>query len=372
MQERFLARLKIIGAVFFFYFLPWTLLAFYTEYTLPPAERWTFLSIALCTVLCATLLLIVCIRQFENKIAAILTDSEDLDHGSARAQDAEEVDMEGPYALLYEETLEQLKNQQVSSQGMQEELRRAELRYSELEAASQAQQLALNMELEEEKQRSANRQKQILSLENSARELKYEIKNLVDTTEQRPHPKAHDTYDIASLFPTKPLGVFLEPISTLSSAESQLRLCVDIAQKFTGARHLTHSSYRSQNASVEGYDLDLRRLTDTLLSVTERPILLYHPKLSKLLFISPQIKHILGWSAEKYLQDFTALFPEGQEQWDEYLRQLPLLGVLELNKPLVTNIGESLPMNIHLGWIPTGIFKAHVIGVLEKVPQLVS
>lgn len=379
MQERFLARLKIIGAVFFFYFLPWMVLAFYTGSMLSPAERWTFLSVALCVVLLATLLLIVCLHQFENTIAIIVK----TDHflyaslpSKEGSQEEEHIDtdpsLEAPYALLYEETLQQLKKEQISCQELQEQVKQERQQYAELESSSQAEKAALHSELEEEREKSQNRQKQILQLEVSARDLKYEIKTLVESTGHRSTLSRDEDFDVASLFPTKPLSGFLDPVSTLSSAESQLKLCVSIAQKFTGARHLTQSLSRFQDPSIEGYDLDLRRLTDTLLSVTGRPILIYQRKEGRLLFVSPQIKQLLGWSAEKYLQDFTALFPEGQGQWEEYLRQLPLLGYVELNKTLVTNVGEPLPTIFHLGWIPAGIFKAHVIGLMEKVPQLVS
>lgn len=380
MQERFLARLKIIGAVFFFYFLPWMVLAFYTGSILAPAERWAFLSIALFVVLFATLLLVVCIHRFENTIAIIVKtdhflyaslDDPSAKYGSQDDQSDTDNSLDAPYSLLYEETLQQLKKEQAACEELQEQIKRQQQQHEELESTSQAEKAFLHAELEEERERAENRQKQIIQLEVSARDLKYEIKTLVESTGHRLTP-ANDDLDVSSLFPTRPLNSFLDPVSTLSSAESQLKLCVSIAQKFTGARHLTQSLSRFQDPSIEGYDLDLRRLTDTLLSVTGRPILLYQRKEGRLLFVSPQIKQLLGWSAEKYLQDFTALFPEGQDQWEEYLRQLPLLGYIELNKTLMTNVGEPLPTTFHLGWIPAGIFKAHIIGLMEKVPQLVS
>lgn len=376
MQERFAARVKMIGAVCFFHFVPWTALALYTGWMLAPAERWTFLSIALCSVLLATLLLIACMRQFENTLEAVFSDPNmgliysrgDQESGS------EENTLEAPYVLLYEETLQQLKQEQNASKELKELIERERQYNAELESASQAEKTALHAELEEERQRAENCQKQIIYLETAARDLKYEIKSLVDSTDcsARTSLDPKCDFDSISSFVSKPLNVFLEPVSTLSSAESQLKLCVDVAQKFTGARHLTSSHLRFQDPSIEGYDLDLRRLTDTLLSVSERPILLYHQSQRKLLFLSPQIKKWLGWGTEKYFQDFSALFPEGQEVWDEALRQLPLLGTLEISKTLSTSVGEPFPAVFHLAWVPAGIFKSHVIGVMDQAPQFVS
>lgn len=386
MQERFLARLKIIGAVFFFYFLPWMALAFYTGWMLSPAERWTFLPIALCAILVATLLLVFCIKQFEHTLETLLNDlkTDQFLYSSLKAeggQEAGDSSLEAPYVLLYEETLQQLKNEQASCKELKEHVERQEQRYAELEGASLAEKAALQAALEEEQECAAGRQKQVIQLEKNAYDLKYEMKALIESMDrptdrfvERSGDRSEDRsesqvdFDLVSSFSAKPLNAFLHPVSTLSSAESQLKLCVDIAQKFTGARHLTQTPFRSHDPSAQGYDLDLRRLTDTLLSVSGRPILLYHQKEGRLLFISPHIKQMLGSSPEKYVQDFSSLFPEGQEQWDEILRQLPLLGMLELSKNLVTNAGELVPIVFHLGWIPAGIFKAHVIGVMEKAP----
>lgn len=375
MQERFSARLKMIAAVCFFHFLPWMALAIYTGWMLAPAERWTFLSLALCAVLLATLLLIICMRQFESALEVIFSETDTYQNDvSDSERSAEKPSLEAPYAILYEEALQQLKTQEADCKELKELINRQEQEHIELQRSSQEEKAAMSEELEDERLRAENFQKQVIQLETNARDLKYEIKALIDSTGQVSSRSVDMQVDLESIssFTVKPLNTLLDPISTLSSAESQLTLCVDIAQKFTGARHLTRSLFRLQDASVEGYDLDLRRLSDTLLSVTGRPFFLYHQRDKKLLFLSPPIKQLLGWNAEKYLQDFSALFPEGQEEWDEQLRQLPLLGTLELNKKLVTSAGDSLPITFHLGWIPTGIFKAHVVGVMEKVPQFVS
>lgn len=371
MQERFSARLKMIAAVCFFYFLPWTALALYTGWMLDPAERWTFLSLALCAALLATLLLIICTRQFENTLEEILISNGD--DGKSAEENAKLASLEAPYVLLYEETLGQLKSEEAACKGLKEQIERQEQEHSDMQQLFQEEKATLQEELEEEKERAENFQKRIVQLETSARELKYEIKTLIESTGPISRPTLDAQVDLESIVPlAKPLNLLLDPIATLSSAESQLTLCVDIAQKFTGARHLTRSLSRLQDSSVEGYDLDLRRLTDTLLSVTGRPFFLYHQRDKKLLFLSAQVKQLLGWNAEKYLQDFSALFPAGQDEWDERLRQLPLLGTLEFQEMLLTNANEQLSVIFHLGWIPTGIFKAHVIGLMEKQLQVVS
>lgn len=376
MQERFAARVKMIGAVCFFHFVPWTALSLYTGWMLQPAERWTFLSVALCFVLLATLLLIACMRQFENTLEAVFSDANMglIDARTDQVTQLEENALEAPYVLLYEETVQQLNEQQNTTQELKELLQQQQKRNIELESVFQSEKTALLAELEEERQRAENCQKQVIYLETTARDLKYEIKSLVDSTDRSGSIGSDSKVDFDSIssFSPKSLNVFLEPVSTLSSAESQLKLCVDVAQKFTGARHLANSRLRFQDSSIEGYDLDLRRLTDTLLSMSERPILLYHQKQGKLLFLSPQIKKWLGWGTEKYFQDFSALFPEGQEAWDELLHQLPLLGTLETSKTLSTSVGEPFPAIFHLAWVPAGIFKSHVIGVIDQVPQFVS
>jgi len=217
----------------------------------------------------------------------------------------------------------------------------------------------------------------ILKAEGQIRDLNYEIKTLIQINElshksediakedeldipvplyrsEASHPSAAST----TLFQTKPI---MPPVV---EANLQLKRCIDIAQKITVASPFGGEASRFRDLSLNSYSLDLRRLFDSLRSENSSTIILYSQKEDKLLFANNQTKNLLGWSPEKFVQDFSQLVVEGIEEWSQALNQLPSKNEVQFQLVMKSKSGQDVAVNCHIGSIPTGMFKNHIIGVL--------
>lgn len=154
-------------------------------------------------------------------------------------------------------------------------------------------------------------------------------------------------------------------IHTSEIAKNQLKRCLDIAAKMTGAHHLGNNA-RYGDLPVDNYALDLRRLFDNLRVENSCIVLFYSQKENKLLFVNNQAKNILGWSPEKFVQDFPILIQKGMEEWKAGIAQLLSQPETQILLPIKTKMGTELPLHCNLGIINTGMFRQHIMGVLYE------
>lgn len=387
MQNTNPIRYTITAVLLACYLLPVILLTVYSSLLIPPQERWQLLSIGLFGGLCGTLVIMMLLGRWEghlrtidfhhqdpsSPVEKILIDDEEI----TRLRQALSVSLETEEYCLKEVEQQRLAYQDLLK--VKEELEQGHATLKENLEAQQEQFSALlqakEAQLEENQQTLADqhallekRQKQIASLENTARDLKYELKTLIDLTD-RIHMlhEPEDPYKIEPPSQAIPESNNATRMEHSPSTEPlvQLKRCIDIAQKLTGARHLTGHSPRFQDLSTEGYALDLRRLCDSLRSENSSAILLYSQKEEKVLFVNNQIKNLLGWSPEKFTQDFPNLITEGKEEWQATLRKLTGHNPNALSLTLKSKTGENKRLHVLLGLIPTGIFKTHVVGVVS-------
>ncbi len=227
------------------------------------------------------------------------------------------------------------------------------------------------------------KQKQITSLESKANDLKYELKTLLDLTD-RIDTDIDDNSRSPKQTPITPTTLLPKKNGKASTTEhpslpgllsdarpqspvdamQQLKRCIDIAQKLTGARHLAGDSSRFRDLSADGYTLDLRRLCDSLRSETSGMILLYSQKEDRLLFVNNQVRDVLGWSPDKFVQNFPALSVDALTEWKRALIRLSANPQVDFPLTLKTRNGDERTVHCHLGSIPTGIFKTHIVGVM--------
>ena len=200
------------------------------------------------------------------------------------------------------------------------------------------------------------KQQQISKLEGSIQDLNFELKTLIQVSDQEP--------TVSSPPPTqRPMPAFQGPVKSHNQASIQLKRCIDIAQKLTGASHVSLSS-RFREVPIDSYALDQRRLFDNLRSETTGVVLVYSQREKKLLFANNEVKNLFGWSSEKLIHDFPNLVQEGYLEWQRAVASLA--GTREAEVPLVirTRSGHDQFVQCHLGIIPTGVFKNDVINVL--------
>lgn len=247
-------------------------------------------------------------------------------------------------------------------------------------------------------------EQQIESLESKELDLTYEIKTLlqlinIDSQTQSPlAPPPHLSIEPeASYFPPcyslddpglldrdhdlpyavpqfQSLAIETTPFPLLSpstqlaqentGAAVQLKRCLDIASKMTGSANL-NSLARIREFPVESYALDLRRLCDSLNNESQCIVILFSLKENKLLFVNHHVKNVLGWSPEKFIQDFREIIHKTDDEWKATISLLTSQPETKLKLCLKTKEGPDANLNCHLGAITTGKFRHHVIGILS-------
>jgi uncharacterized protein YoxC len=147
-------------------------------------------------------------------------------------------------------------------------------------------------------------------------------------------------------------------------AKMQLKRCIDIAQKITGSQHFATHKSRFGDLALDNYALDLRRLCDNLRSENSSTVFVYSPKDKKLLFINNQVRDFLGWTPDKFVQDFDHIVQEGMFEWNNSILQLSSFNQSQTRFVMRAKSGKDVLVHCQLGLIPTGVFRSNVIGVL--------
>lgn len=234
--------------------------------------------------------------------------------------------------------------------------------------------------INEQRQAIETKQQLVGQLESKVRDLTYEIKTLLQlaemarthepapaipesepTTEAPPPYKAEATEEIYDLSSNTD-----KQVNSEEEAASQLKRCIDIAQKITGANHYSSRLSRLKDLPMDNYALDLRRLFDSLRSENSATVFVYSQKENKVLFVNNQVRGLLGWSTDKFNQSFGEIIEEEAEAWKNLVSQLAYKNDSKACLLMKNKSGQSLPVNCHLGVIPTGLFRSNIIGVLYQ------
>lgn len=235
-------------------------------------------------------------------------------------------------------------------------------------------------------------QQHIGILESKERDLSYEIKTLLQLTNlesflgdhSKPVDGSSSSFQASasaanSHFQAQESGIpyralerpifNVKRVDSPESAAAQLKHCLDIATKMTGANYLIGSSSRVPNLPVDNYALDLRRLCDSLNSESSTLLLLFSQRENKLLFVNDQAKNILGWSSDKFTENFPEMVSSSSEEWKRGLNQLATETTSALTLNLRAKNGPEMPFYCVLGAVPAGPFRHHVIGILYESKQ---
>ena len=261
---------------------------------------------------------------------------------------------------LFETRIEDVYRELNSSQSESEEdLRRKTVLLSEYQET-----------INQQREVIQKKQEQITELENKVRDLNYEVKTLLQLAEVEKPPKKNREYDSqqseskANDEIKNSTVSYNHLVKTPEEASSQLKRCIDIAQKMTGANRFGNGNSRFRDMSMDNYALDLRRLFDSLGSENSSPVLVYSQKENRLLFANQQTKNLLGWSPEKFIQNFPNLIQEGQQEWQKGIGDLTLKEETKSRLLLKTKSGQNLLVHCHMGIIPRGVFRNHIVAVL--------
>lgn len=254
---------------------------------------------------------------------------------------------------------------------------------------------SLQQSLDTQQQEIDKRQTQIQQLDSKIHDLSYEIKTLLYLNESEPSfkmnessqnqefaqsnrgsansnisPLRPDTYStIAQLEEAQEEIVFSDTqITTPQEASALLKHCIGIAHKLMGTNYYGSETSRYWEF-IPHYTIDQRQLFDNLSNENGGLIFVYSPKESRVLFANSQSKNLLGWSSEKFLQDFNSLLQEGNSDWKNSVNLLTSSSESQTRLLLKTKNGKEILMNCHLGLIQSGLFRSYIIGVLYKTPE---
>lgn len=227
-------------------------------------------------------------------------------------------------------------------------------------------------------QREVIRKKQdlISELESKVRDLNYEVKTLLQLAElgsKSPSPgkskegaedgvKAVQVDMFEDDEPALPMQSLM--VKTPEEASQQLKRCIDIAQKITGANRFGNGNSRFKDMPIDNRALDLRRLFDNLQSENAGTVIVYSQKEDRILFANNQTANLLGWNPDKFIKNFSEIIAEGSQEWKKGIGELSTNPLSKIRMVMKTKSGQNLLVHCHLGQIPTGAFRNHVIGVL--------
>lgn len=382
-----------------------------TVWLTSPSASWPLVPIGLFLASTCSLIVLTLWRFREGILAAIKTPAPISDASESKIETHFEADDSEDKILKFQQSLEEYRKEQVRCQHELDEkndslerlMQENTLLHSTLDGAREKHQRETQNYLEqiqqqkvllEEYQLTINRQRQelnkneqhIASQENRLRDLtyqlrdqKYEIKTLLQLADIHPensavHNPEPDEWQEDTL-PPPPAPIRQQQyeadtteehfISTTGEASLLLRRCLDIARKITAPSYYSPSHSPFGHPSPSSHNLDLRRLCDSLRSERGAVILLYSPKEDKLLFVSPSIKLLTGWSAEKWAQEFPGILNEQAHDWRNAVRRLTVQGESILQLQLPAKDHAPARVQAALGTVPTGLFRLHVIAILH-------
>lgn len=377
MQNLFKERHQILGLILVLYIVPLCIVTSFSLKFISPSQSWDILSLGLFSSIAGAMVIFFALRKFdlirEDNLTATPAISE-LNLLERKVTELEESN----------ESLVRQIQEQERSIGEAKECTQVSDEFSvfkkETEKKLEQNELyihELHQEISEQKRALQEKEKWIADLESQVQDRTYELQTLLKLSEIHPSKKevlaGREEETLSFPFSGTPFRSSLPSFPSHEETEnekihtaegvSHLKRCIAIAQKMTGANHFSNGSSLFRDLPVNSYALDLRRLCDSLGSENLAAVALYSKKEGKLLFANPEIKNLLGWSPEKFLQDFSEIVQEGYTDWKNKIYSLVEFEEAKVRLLVKTKSGENLLLNCHLGIIPTGIFRNHAIAV---------
>lgn len=383
MQNPSLSRQHLMGAILLLYFIPMALVCFCSTLLFFPHFSWSLIGVGLLLTSAGSIIFFVSLLEYSVQF-------------EKRVEINEETD-EIPIHFVEQETENKIEELQSTIDFLEEERRKCDQHEKEQFHKFQILQKEFddfkklaNHTIENEKSKLNDtietiselrtsvdyKQKQIKNLQTKIHDLTYEIKTLLEIADLTHTISSPDSEPIGLSInesaqdyqvPIKSQSLFTEeslPAPKGDEAEKQLKRCIDIAQKITGAQHFTENKSRFGEFSLDNYALDLRRLCDSLRSENHCTVFVYSLKEKKLIFTNNQVRDLLGWNPEKFVQDFDNIVQEGVVEWENSIAQLNTLNYGKTRFVMKAKSGKDLLVHCQLGLIPTGVFRSSVIGVL--------
>jgi hypothetical protein len=403
------------GLVLLFYLTPVLFFAGYAIWLLPPAKSWPIISFGLLTTAFFSLIFIVLLFKLERSSPEKETPSitqldfmeekepkvtsielplsyEGLESSLHPVKDPgkqmnlletalrESQEEKNKYLIDYESKLQELKMLADLKEQLEAKVQQTAQDFSDYKLFTEEQlrqkQLqiqSLQQMMEEQRGEMEKRQDQIFQLDTKVHDLSYEIKTLLylneDEKDKIPTGSSKtilENFKVgASAFDSSLLQEKF--IRTAAEGNALLNKCLQMAQKFTGGNYHATETSRYREFTSSNFAIDQRRLYDGLRSEKEGLVLLYSPKEGKLIFSNQQSKILLGWSPDQFAIHFHQIIQEGYSDWKRGIAQLSATPESQIRLLARNKNGQEVMLSCHLGTIPSGLFRNHVIGVLYPI-----
>jgi len=393
MRRFFTQRHQLLGLVLGLYLIPlWMISAF--SVSLSRSQSWNVLSLGLLLSLTGAFILFFVLKGWEAALSEAKSEVDEKDQTADRLNEMlSQPSFNGEELSKLEEQVQSLESQNERLlQELSEQVTRTDVELSQLNLISeeytafraQAEQKIeqneiyiheLHQEISEHKDALHNKDRWIVDLESQVQDRTYEMQTLLKLADF-PNPKKESFFEKdeklqnSSFFPRTPVPYSLNEelfdeikVHNTEGASNHLKQCIDIAQKITGANHFAGGSSLFRDIPVNSFALDLRRLSDSLGHENMAAVGVYSKKENRLLFANHEIRNLLGWSSEKFAQDFGEIVQEGFPEWKNKVFSLIEFEEGKVRLLVKMKSGENLLLNCHLGLIPAGTFRNHVVAV---------
>ncbi len=148
----------------------------------------------------------------------------------------------------------------------------------------------------------------------------------------------------------------------------QLQRYIAKVENITGIHHLGYRdghSPRFLDLSMESYAVDKRRLFDSFRDENSGIVLIFSPQEQRFLFVNEQVKRVLGWSPEKFMNAFPELVSSGYSDWKKATESVEGTREQKAKVVIQSKTGKNQKFTCLLGSISKGPFADHVIGILS-------
>lgn len=373
------SRASLILAIVLFYLFPIVLLSGYTMGFIATEMRWKLFSVGLLSGTIGSCILFIVIYRWEQNlrqrlVSALRSSQNIVEHPDPEKEQelqrllneklikdalaplqSKHDKMKVDISLKDEELMQALEERK----GLQSQILmiRGELdSYRDKMQIQLLQEQQQNLEhqkvIKEQQTLIGTLQQQISSLEIKEKELSYEIKTLVNLSnfeivEKETPPKK------------QPVDTFA--LKSHESISRQLAHFVDIAASMASVQNIQGVPSHLNDLATDNYRLELRRLCENLNMESRYVMLLHSPRENRILFANDHVKTVLGWTPEKFIQQFPDIVLKGIEDWNKEMDVITANreGFCAINAR--SQMNQSIAMNCHLRAISSGTFRNHVI-----------
>lgn len=349
----------LVGVILLFYAIPIAIWVLYTNRLASLEISWLAFSFGMLLLFFGSAAMLIWVKSREMSSPEFSL-AESFQDPTFSTLNQEESDFEGTLTALKEDKENLNRSLQESVMERDELLNLCHSLKEELATATQASAKTI----EDLRNALNEKQQQSSQLENQIHDLRYEIKTLLHLTEIDFSPKESANKSREASIPFVEESHFYEQqlISNDEEAKLLLKTCIENAQKITGAYQIKQTA-RHKHLPVDHYTLDLRLLFDALRAENGALISVFSLNDHKMIFANHQSKLFLGYSPEKFIQDFSHIIENSLTEWNLGVSHLLTRSEVSLKLTMISKHGESFPISCHLALIPAGIFRGLAIMV---------